>query len=112
MDGVFIGYLLHKKEVNRAYTNINRGLPLLAPMSEIAGRLAVQAGARSLEVQYGGRGILLGGVPGVAPGKVLVLGGGMAGVNAVRVAVGMGAQVVVIDKSVDEPYIDPKTLLC
>lgn len=79
-------------------------LPLLAPMSEIAGRMAIQAGATCLEVKNGGRGTLLGGVPGVAPGKVVVLGGGMAGTNAVRVAIGMGAHVVVIDKSPERLY--------
>lgn len=82
-------------------TNKNGGLPLLAPMSEVAGRMSIQAGANSLEIHHGGSGILLGGVPGVAPAKVVVLGGGVAGTNAVRVAIGMGARVVVIDKSVD-----------
>ncbi|MFQ5966990.1 MAG: alanine dehydrogenase [Acidimicrobiia bacterium] len=75
-------------------------LPLLAPMSEIAGRMATQAGAYFLESAHGGRGILLGGVPGVAPGRVVVLGGGMAGANAAMIAVGMQAQVVVIDRDV------------
>ena len=79
-------------------------LPLLAPMSEVAGRLAVQAGASCLEVKNGGRGMLLGGVPGVAPAKVVVLGGGVAGTNAVRVAMGMGARVVVIDRSLERLY--------
>lgn len=79
-------------------------LPLLAPMSEVAGRLAVQAGASCLEVKQGGRGILLGGVPGVAPAKVVVLGGGVVGTNSVRVAMGMGAHVVVIDKSLERLY--------
>lgn len=80
-------------------TDKNGGLPLLAPMSEVAGRMSIQAGANSLEIKNGGRGILLGGVPGVAPAKVVVLGGGVVGTNAVRMAIGMGAQVVVIDKS-------------
>lgn len=74
-------------------------LPLLAPMSEVAGRIAVQAGAHHLEKAQGGRGILLGGVPGVLPAKVVILGGGVVGANAIRVALGMGADVVVLDKS-------------
>ena len=82
-------------------TNKNGGLPLLAPMSEVAGRMAIQAGATSLEIKNGGRGMLLGGVPGVAPAKVVVLGGGVVGTNSVRVAMGMGANVVVIDKSLE-----------
>lgn len=85
-------------------TNQNGGLPLLAPMSEVAGRMSIQAGANSLEIKNGGRGMLLGGVPGVMPAKVVVLGGGMVGTNAVRVAVGMGANVVVIDKSLERLY--------
>ena len=76
-------------------------LPLLAPMSEIAGRMAVQAGAAHLEKSKGGRGVLLGGVPGVAAGHVLVLGGGTVGTNAVQMAVGLGARVTVIDKNID-----------
>ena len=80
------------------------GLPLLAPMSEVTGRMAIQAGATSLEIKNGGRGILLGGVPGVTPAKVVVIGGGVVGTNSVRVAMGMGAQVVVIDKSLERLY--------
>jgi alanine dehydrogenase len=76
-------------------------LPLLAPMSEIAGRLAAQAGADQLEKPKGGRGILLGGVAGVAPARVLVIGGGMVGYNAAVIALGMGAQVTVLERSVD-----------
>ena len=76
-------------------------LPLLAPMSEIAGRLAAQAGADHLEKPKGGRGILLGGVAGVAPGRVLVVGGGMVGYNAAVIALGMGAQVTILERSVD-----------
>jgi alanine dehydrogenase len=75
------------------------GLPLLAPMSEVAGRLAIQVGAQGLEKMSGGAGILLGGIPGVEPAKVLVLGGGTVGFNACRMAVGLGARVVVIDRS-------------
>ena len=76
-------------------------LPLLAPMSEVAGRMSVQAGAHHLEKAQGGRGILLGGVPGVAPGRVVILGGGVVGSNAATVAVGLGAQVIIFDRSVD-----------
>jgi alanine dehydrogenase len=79
-------------------------LPLLAPMSEVAGRLAVQAGATSLEIKNGGRGILLGGVPGVTPARVVVIGGGVAGTNSARVAMGMGAHVTVIDRSLERLY--------
>lgn len=85
-------------------TNARGGLPLLAPMSEVAGRMAIQAGATSLEIKNGGRGILLGGVPGVTPAKVVVIGGGVVGTNSVRVAMGMGAHVVVIDKSLERLY--------
>lgn len=76
-------------------------LPLLAPMSEVAGRMSIQAGAHSLEKAQGGRGVLLGGVPGVEPATVVVVGAGVVGANAVKMAVGMGAHVVVLDKSVD-----------
>ena len=76
-------------------------LPLLMPMSVIAGRLAVQFGARYLEKQQGGRGVLLGGVPGVSPGKVVILGGGVVGTEAAKIAVGMGARVQIIDLNVD-----------
>jgi alanine dehydrogenase len=75
------------------------GLPLLTPMSEVAGRMAPQAGAHCLEKSMGGRGVLLGGVPGVPPADVLVLGGGVAGANAARVAAGMGAAVTVVDRN-------------
>ena len=79
----------------------DRALPLLAPMSEIAGRLAPQAGAHHLERPKGGRGILLGGVAGVAPGRVVVIGGGMVGYNAAVIAIGMGAQVTILERSID-----------
>jgi alanine dehydrogenase len=75
-------------------------LPLLTPMSEVAGRLSIQAGAISLQKANGGRGVLLGGVPGVAPGKVVVIGGGVAGLNAADMAVGLGAEVTILDRSV------------
>src|SRR5205823_12113268 len=78
-----------------------RALPLLAPMSEIAGRLAAQAGAYFLEKPLGGRGLLLGGVPGVAPGRVLIIGGGIVGYNAAVIALGLGANVTILDRSID-----------
>jgi alanine dehydrogenase len=77
------------------------GLPLLAPMSEIAGRLAAQAGAYFLEKPLGGRGLLLGGVPGVAPGRVVVIGGGMVGYNTAVIALGLGANVTILERSLD-----------
>lgn len=80
-------------------TDNNRGLPLLAPMSEVAGRMAIQAGAHALEKAQGGLGTLLGGVPGVAPAKVVVIGGGVVGINAARIAMGMGADVTILDRS-------------
>ena len=82
-------------------TSTAGGLPLLAPMSEVAGRMSVQAGAYLLEKPHGGKGILLGGVPGVAPGKVVILGGGVVGTHAATIAVGMGADVTVLDRSPD-----------
>ncbi len=81
-------------------TDNGGGLPLLAPMSKVAGRMAVQAGAHSLESPQGGAGLLLGGVPGVAPAKVVVLGGGVVGVNATEMAVGLGADVTVLERNV------------
>ncbi|WP_220720124.1 alanine dehydrogenase [Agarivorans litoreus] len=82
-------------------TSPRGGLPLLAPMSEVAGRMAIQAGALALEKSKGGRGVLLGGVPGVEPAKVTVIGGGMVGRNAAQMAVGMGADVTILDRSID-----------
>ncbi len=83
------------------------GLPLLAPMSEVAGRMAVQVGAYNLQKTNGGLGALLGGVPGVSPSKVVVLGGGVAGSNATKIAVGMGAEITVIDRNIDRlRYLD------
>lgn len=82
-------------------TDASGGLPLLAPMSEVAGRLAPQAGAHVLEKAQGGRGVLLGGVPGVEPAKVTVIGGGIVGHNAASIALGMGADVTILDRSVD-----------
>jgi len=80
-------------------TDAHDGLPLLAPMSEVAGRLSIQAAATALQKPNGGRGVLLGGVPGVTPGKVVVLGGGVVGTQAARMAVGLGAEVTILDKS-------------
>ena len=84
-----------------------RALPLLAPMSEIAGRIAAQAGAYFLEKPLGGRGLLLGGVPGVSPGEVVVIGGGMVGYNATVIALGLGANVTILERSIDRMrYLD------
>lgn len=80
-------------------TDANGALPLLAPMSEVAGRISIQAGAHHLENAQGGAGVLLGGVPGVARGKVLVIGGGVAGLHAAKMAVGIGAEVTILDCS-------------
>ncbi len=80
-------------------TDFHGGLPLLAPMSEVAGRLSIQAAATALQKPNGGRGVLLGGVPGVAPGKVVVIGGGVVGTQAARMAIGLGAAVTILDKS-------------
>ncbi|GAA0344869.1 alanine dehydrogenase [Bowmanella denitrificans] len=80
-------------------TDSRNGLPLLAPMSEVAGRMSIQAGAHYLEKAHGGSGTLLGGVPGVAPGKVLIVGGGVVGTNAAKMAIGLGADVTILDRS-------------
>lgn len=80
-------------------TDRNGGLPLLKPMSQVAGRMSIQAGATALEKSHGGCGILLGGVPGVAPAKVLIIGGGVVGYNAAQMAVGLGADVTILDRS-------------
>jgi len=88
-------------------TDPQGGLPLLAPMSEVAGKLAPQVGAWTLQKANGGRGVLLGGVPGVGPAKVVVIGGGVVGTNAARVAAGMGAEVTVLDRSLPRlRYLD------
>src|SRR5271155_5800145 len=99
--------LLRSGAVAIAYetvTDKTGGLPLLAPMSEVAGRMSVQVGAHCLEKEQGGKGILLGGVPGVAAAKVVILGGGVSGTNAARVAMGMEAYVTVIDRSLPRLY--------
>lgn len=96
--------LLKARCIGIAYetvTNALGGLPLLSPMSQVAGRLALQAGAHCLEKPQGGLGVLLGGVPGVSPGKVVVIGGGVVGTNAARMAIGLGADVTILDKSLD-----------
>lgn len=102
--------LLAQKVIGIAYETIegpNRSLPLLTPMSEVAGRMAVQIGAQFLEKPHGGKGILLGGVPGVEPAQVVIVGGGTVGTNAAKIAVGMGARVTIIDKSGDRlNYLD------
>ena len=88
-------------------TDRKGGLPLLAPMSEVAGRMSIQAGAHALEKAQGGSGVLLGGVPGVKPAEVLVIGGGVVGINAARMAMGMGANVTILDRSLDRlKYLD------
>lgn len=88
-------------------TDANRGLPLLAPMSEVAGKLAPQVGAWTLQKANGGRGVLMGGVPGVGPARVVVIGGGVVGTHAARVAAGMGADVTVLDRSLPRlRYLD------
>ena len=101
--------LLASKTTAIAYETVelNGTLPLLAPMSEVAGRLAAQVGASALQKPNGGRGVLMGGVPGVSPARVLVIGGGVAGLNAAVIAMGMGADVTIVDRSLPRlAYID------
>jgi alanine dehydrogenase len=96
--------LLAAKVNGVAYETIvekDGSLPLLTPMSEVAGRMSVQVGAQFLQKTHGGRGILLGGVPGVAPGNLVILGGGIVGINAAKVAIGMGAHVTIIDRNLN-----------
>ena len=95
--------LLKKKVVGIAYETVqpaDRSLPLLTPMSEVAGRMSIQIGAQFLEKPHGGKGILLGGVPGVSPAKVAIVGGGVVGTNAAKMAIGMGADVTILDVSI------------
>lgn len=95
-------HLLEQKVVGIAYETVidkDGRLPLLTPMSEVAGRIAIQAGATALQMAHGGRGVLLGGVPGVSPGKVAVIGGGVVGTQAARMALGLGADVTILDRS-------------
>lgn len=114
-DPVQTGLLLASGATCIAYetvTDSSGGLPLLAPMSEVAGRMSVQEGAGCLEKSHGGSGVLLGGVPGVEAANVLVIGGGVVGLNAARIAMGMGAKVTIVDRSlprlrqIDELYGD------
>ncbi|UVI32326.1 alanine dehydrogenase [Paenibacillus spongiae] len=102
--------LMDKGVTGVAYETIQLpggSLPLLTPMSEVAGRMAVQVGAQFLEAFYGGKGILLGGVPGVPPAEVIILGGGIVGLNAAKLALGMGASVVILERSAERMrYID------
>jgi alanine dehydrogenase len=96
--------LIRSKSICIAYETIqkaDRSLPLLTPMSEVAGRMAIQQGAKYLEMAQGGHGILLGGVPGVDPGNVVVIGGGIVGINAAKMACGLGAKVYLLDMSLD-----------
>ncbi len=96
--------LIDSKSINIAYETIQKkdgSLPLLTPMSEVAGRMAAQEGAKYLQMAQGGRGILLGGVPGVTPGNVVVIGGGIVGINAARIACGLGAKVYLLDTNLD-----------
>lgn len=96
--------LLKSKAVCIAYETIQKpdgSLPLLTPMSEVAGRMAIQEGAKYLEMTHGGQGLLLGGVPGVAPGTVIVIGGGVVGANAAKMACGLGAKVYLLDTNLD-----------
>lgn len=96
--------LLERKVIGIAYetvTDEQGRLPLLIPMSEIAGRISIQAGATALQMVHGGRGVLLGGIPGVLPGKVVVLGGGVVGTEAMRMALGLGADVTIFDKNLN-----------
>ena len=96
--------LIKSKSIGIAYETIQKkdgSLPLLTPMSEVAGRMAIQQGAKYLEMAQGGHGVLLGGVPGVDPGMVVILGGGVVGTNAAKMACGLGARVYLLDKSLD-----------
>jgi alanine dehydrogenase len=96
--------LMERRSINIAYETIqakDESLPLLTPMSEVAGRMAIQQGAKYLEMTQGGNGVLLGGVPGVDPGTVVVIGGGIVGVNAAKMACGLGAKVYILDKDLE-----------
>jgi alanine dehydrogenase len=96
--------LIEARSVNIAYETIQKAdgsLPLLTPMSEVAGRMAIQQGAKYLEMAQGGHGVLLGGVPGVDPGTVVVIGGGVVGINAAKMACGLGAKVYILDMNLD-----------
>jgi alanine dehydrogenase len=102
--------MLERRVTGVAYetvTNAEGHLPLLTPMSEVAGRMAVQVGAHYLQKPEGGRGVLMGGVPGVLPAKVVIIGGGVVGINSIKMAVGLGANVTVLDKNLERlRYLD------
>ncbi|MBA3817000.1 MAG: alanine dehydrogenase [Parachlamydiaceae bacterium] len=103
-DPIQTKHLIDKKVIAIAYetvTDKNGRLPLLRPMSEIAGRISIQVGATYLQLNHGGKGILLGGVPGVPPARVVVIGGGLAGTEAARMAMGLGANVIILDRDLD-----------
>jgi alanine dehydrogenase len=103
-DEIQTNALIKSKSVGIAYETIQKAdgsLPLLTPMSEVAGRMAIQQGAKYLEMAQGGHGVLLGGVPGVDPGTVVVIGGGVVGVNAAKMACGLGAKVYLLDMNLD-----------
>ena len=107
-DEAFANALLESKTTAIAYETVRDrkgGLPLLTPMSEVAGRMAVQVGATMLQKNNGGRGLLLGGVPGVFPAEVVVIGGGTVGLNAAKIACGLGAIVTIFDISADRMEI-------
>ena len=109
-EGALTKALMESKTTSIAYETVqlpDRSLPLLTPMSEVAGRMAVQVGARFLEKSQGGQGVLLGGVPGVEPAQVVIIGGGVVGINSAKMAVGMGAKVTILDVSADRMrYLD------
>ncbi|MGQ9671387.1 MAG: alanine dehydrogenase [Desulfosoma sp.] len=103
-DATLTRALVDRRSINIAYETIQKAdgsLPLLTPMSEVAGRMAVQQAAKYLEMTYGGRGLLLSGVPGVEPATVVILGGGVVGTNAAKMACGLGAKVFVLDKNLE-----------
>jgi alanine dehydrogenase len=109
-DPTLTRVMLERKVTGIAYetiTNEEGHLPLLTPMSEVAGRMAVQVGAHYLQKPEGGRGVLMGGVPGVLPAKVVIIGGGVVGINSIKMAVGLGANVTVLDKNLERlRYLD------
>lgn len=109
-EGPLTKALMDSKTTSIAYETVqlaDRSLPLLTPMSEVAGRMAVQVGARFLEKPQGGQGVLLGGVPGVEPADVVIIGGGVVGINSAKMAIGLGAKVTILDISLDRlRYLD------
>ncbi|MFZ4629710.1 MAG: alanine dehydrogenase, partial [Blastocatellia bacterium] len=109
-DPALTQVLLEREVIGVAYETITSDaghLPLLTPMSEVAGRMAVQVGAHYLTKPEGGRGVLMGGVPGVLPAKVAIIGGGVVGINSIKMAVGLGAHVVVLDRNLERlRYLD------